>query len=298
MITSATTIAVLGTGLLGRAIAERLQTVGYEVIAFNRTAAKAVSLQTHGIAVVGSAALALSRADCALLLMTDAAAIRSVLFAPECSAALKDKTIIQMGTIGPNESLQIQRDVDQRGGTYLEAPVLGSLAEAKAGTLFVMAGGTEEQFAACSALFRSLSREPRHIGPVGKAAALKLALNHLIAAETLAFAFSFGLIQRSGIPVETFMAILRESALHAPTFDKKLPRLIKRDYHHPNFSTRHLLKDVLLFSQEASACGLTVDALEGLPRILDHAIAKGLGDLDYSALFEVVDPPEPRSPPS
>jgi 3-hydroxyisobutyrate dehydrogenase len=91
------------------------------------------------------------------------------------------------------------------------------------------------------------------------------------------------------------MAILRESALYAPTFDKKLPRLIKRDYRHPNFSTRHLLKDVRLFSQEAAALGLTADALEGLPRILERAIAKGLGDLDYSALFDVVDPPEPGS---
>jgi 3-hydroxyisobutyrate dehydrogenase len=201
-----------------------------------------------------------------------------------------------MGTIGTNESLEIQREVAQCKGTYCEAPVLGSLAEAKAGTLFVMVGGTKEQFATWSPLFRSLSREPRYIGPVGKASALKLALNHLIAAETLAFAFSLGLIQRSGVSVETFMAILRESALYAPTFDKKLPRLIKHDYHHPNFSIRHLLKDVLLFSQEAAARGLAVEALEGMPRILDRAIARGLGDLDYSALFDVVNPPEPGSP--
>jgi 3-hydroxyisobutyrate dehydrogenase len=293
---TSTTIAVLGTGLLGRAIAERLHAVGHTVIAFNRTPTKALPLQSEGIAVVGAAELAVTQADCALLLLTDAAAIRSVLFATGCSPALKGKTIVHMGTIGPDESAQIQRDVEQRGGTYLEAPVLGSLAEAKAGTLFVMVGSTAEQFAAWSPLFRSLSREPRHIGPVGKASALKLALNHLIAAETVAFAFSFGLIQRSGVSVETFMAILRESALYAPTFDKKLPRLIKRDYHHPNFSTRHLLKDVLLFCREAAARGLTVDALEGLPRILDRAIAKGLGELDYSALFEVINPWEPDSP--
>jgi 3-hydroxyisobutyrate dehydrogenase len=201
-----------------------------------------------------------------------------------------------MGTIGPNDSLQIEREVARCGGAYCEAPVLGSMAEAKSGTLFVMVGGTEKQFATWSPVFRSLSREPRHIGPVGKAATLKLALNHLIAAETVAFAFSLGLIQRSGVSVETFMAILRESALYAPTFDKKLPRLIKRDYHHPNFSSRHLLKDVLLFSREAAARGLTVDALDGLSQILERAITKGLGELDYSALFDVVNPPEPGSP--
>jgi 3-hydroxyisobutyrate dehydrogenase len=87
------------------------------------------------------------------------------------------------------------------------------------------------------------------------------------------------------------MAILRESALYAPTFDKKLPRLLKRDYHHPNFSTRHLLKDVRLFCQEAAARGLTTDALEGLPLLLERAITQGLGDLDYSVLFELVNAP-------
>jgi 3-hydroxyisobutyrate dehydrogenase len=291
-----TTIAVLGTGLLGRAIAERLHAVGYTVVAYNRTPTKALPLQTQGIAVVGAADLAVRQADCALLLLTDAAAIRATLLTQACSPALQGKLIIQMGTIGPDESLEIEREIAQCGGAYCEAPVLGSMAEAKSGTLFVMVGGTEKQFVTWSPLFRSLSREPRHIGPVGKAAALKLALNHLIAAETVAFAFSLGLIQRSGVSVDTFMAILRESALYAPTFDKKLPRLIKRDYRHPNFSSRHLLKDVMLFSREAAARGLTVDALDALPQILERAIANGLGDLDYSALFDIVNPPESGSP--
>jgi 3-hydroxyisobutyrate dehydrogenase len=66
--TSSTTIALLGTGLLGRAVAERLHAVGHTVIAYNRTPTKALPLQTQGIAVVGAAELAVSQADCALLL--------------------------------------------------------------------------------------------------------------------------------------------------------------------------------------------------------------------------------------
>ena len=284
------TIALLGTGLLGRAIAERLQAVGHTVIAYNRTATKALPLQAHGIAVVGTPELAVEQAGCVILLLSDAAAIRSVLLSPSCSAVLKGKTIIQMGTISSSESLGIQRAIERCGATYCEAPVLGSLPEAKAGTLFVMVGGTEEQFAGLHPLFRSLGREPRLIGTVGKAAALKLALNHLIAAETSAFALSLGLVQRSGVSIETFMGILRESVLFAPTFDKKLPRLLKRDYHQPNFSTRHLLKDVMLCSEEATGCGLTTSALDGIRAILEQTIAQGLGEVDYSALYETINP--------
>ena len=286
-----TTIALLGTGLLGRAVAERLHTVGHTVIVYNRTAANALPLQKLGIATADTAERAVSQADRTLLLLADAAAIRSTLFTPACAAALYGKPIVQMGTISSSESLQIQREIEHFGGTYCEAPVLGSLAEAKAGTLFVMMGGTAEQFAAWSSVFSSLSRNPRLIGPVGSASALKLALNHLIAAETSAFALSLGLVQRSGVSVDTFMTILRESALYAPTFDKKLPRLLKRDYHSPNFSTRHLLKDVLLVLHEASGRGLTTEGVNGLPLILERAVERGLGDLDYSALFDVVNPP-------
>lgn len=284
------TIALLGTGLLGRAIAERLQSVGHQVTVYNRTTAKALPLQACGITVATQPEQAMAQADCVILMLADAAAIHAVLLTPASLAMLRGKTVIQMGTIAQKESLAIQAEVERAGGFYCEAPVLGSIAEAQAGTLLVMVGGTEEQFAQWGPLFRSLSQEPRLIGPVGKAASLKLALNQLIAAEISAFALSLGLVQRAGIPVETFMALLRESALYAPTFDKKLPRLLTRNYNHPNFSTHHLLKDLELFLTEASGYELTTSSLEGVKPVLKQAIAQGLGNADYTALYEAVNP--------
>jgi 3-hydroxyisobutyrate dehydrogenase len=120
------TIAVLGTGILGRAIAERLQAAGCTVVVFNRTASKALHLQSQGIAVVGSAEMAVRQADCTLLLLADTAAVRSTVLTPPCSAAMNGKTLMQMGTIGPNESLRLQEAIERSGGTYCQAPVLGS----------------------------------------------------------------------------------------------------------------------------------------------------------------------------
>lgn len=284
------TIALLGTGLLGRAIAERLHATHHSVIAYNRTAVRALPLQACGVTVVTLPEQAIAKADVVLLVLADAAAIRSVLLAPAVRKLLRGKTIVQMGTIAPGESTAIQHEVDRSGGTYCEAPVLGSLAEAKAGTLQIMMGGTEEQFIRWAPLFRSLSREPRLIGPVGAAASLKLALNQLIAAEIAAFGLSLALIQRTGVPVDTFMTLLRESALFAPAFEKKLPRLLKRDYHNPNFSTRHLLKDVELFLADATNQRLVVSGLEGIVPILRETIDHGLGELDYSAIYDIINP--------
>ena len=284
------TITLLGTGLLGRAIAERLQSVGHTITVYNRTTIKALPLQACGITVVTRPEQAIAQADCVILMLADAAAIHAVLLTPSSLAVLRGKTVIQMGTIAQEESLALQTEIERAGGSYCEAPVLGSLAEAQAGTLLVMVGGTEEQFTQWGRLLRSLSREPRLIGPVGKAASLKLALNQLIAAEISAFALSLGLIQRAGVPVDTFMAILRESTLFAQAFEKKLPRLLTRDYQHPNFSTRHLLKDTELFLREASAYALTTSSLEGIKPVLERTIAQGHGNSDYSAIFEVVNP--------
>ena len=284
------TITLLGTGLLGRAIAERLQSVGHTVTVYNRTTTKALPLQSCGITVVTRPEEAIAQADCVVLMLADAAAIHAVLLTPASLAVLRGKTVIQMGTIAQDESLTLQAEIERVGGSYCEAPVLGSLAEAQAGTLLVMVGGTEGQFVQWGPLFRSLCREPRLIGPAGKAASLKLALNQLIVAEISAFALSLGLVQRAGVPVDTFMAILRESALFAPAFEKKLPRLLTRDYQHPNFSTRHLLKDAELFLREASGYALTTSSLEGIRPLLERSIEQGLGDSDYSAIFEVINP--------
>ena len=93
-------------------------------------------------------------------MLSDEATIRAVLLTLVLLAVLRDKTVIQMGTIAQEESLALQAEIERVSGSYCEAPVLGSLAEAQVGTLFVMVGGTEEQFVQWGPLFGSLSREP------------------------------------------------------------------------------------------------------------------------------------------
>jgi 3-hydroxyisobutyrate dehydrogenase len=283
-------VAVIGIGLLGRAVAERLQGAGHQVTVYNRTAAKAQPLRSLGITVADSPSQAIRTADCTLLFLADAAAIHSLVLHPESRSALAGRTIVQMGTIGPDESRACDQAITASGGEYVEAPVLGSIAEAGAGSLLVMVGGTDAQLERWKPLFCSLSKEPRLVGPVGHAATLKLALNQLIAAEMAGFALSLALIQQADVPIEHFMSILKHSALFAPTFEKKLPRLQSRDYAQPNFSTRHLLKDIDLFVAVAKDHGLRNTGLEGTRTVVADAIAHGYGDMDYAALYEELRP--------
>ena len=285
-------VALLGTGLLGEAVAERLHAAGHSLSVYNRSVEKTHALRQRGIRIAPTASAAMSKAQVVLLLLADAAAIHAVLFHPCTSAEINGRMVIQMGTIGPSESRSIDAEVTRLGGRYLEAPVLGSITEAKAGTLLIMVGGMPEYYAEWTPLLQILGADVRLIGPVGKAAVMKLALNQLIATEMAAFALSFGLIREGGVDRDTFMDILRKSALYAPMFDKKLPRLAKRQYEQPNFSTRHLLKDVDLFLAAAEQARLSTDGLQGVRSLLTDTIAHGLGEVDYSALYERVDPEE------
>ncbi|WRH69034.1 MAG: NAD-binding protein [Planktothrix sp. GU0601_MAG3] len=111
-----------------------------------------------------------------------------------------------------------------------------------------------------------------------------------MASLTTAFALSLNFVQGQGVDIELFMEILRKSALYAPTFDKKLQRMLEENYQNPNFPTKHLLKDTNLFLKEATSMGLNTSSLEGVRAILEATQTLGKSDEDYSALFAAIKP--------
>lgn len=283
-------LAVIGTGLLGREIAIRLQDRRFAVSAWNRTQDKVNALASVGVTPCASISEALTNCDAALLLLSDAEAIRAVIWPSDGSEqpALADRILIQMGTIAPNESRALDRDIERAGGQYLEAPVLGSLPEARSGRLIVMAGGELGLYERCLPIFEALSEQPQRIGEVGQGAALKLAMNQLIIGLTTTFTYSLGLVRDEGIDVEQFMGLLRQSALYAPTFDKKLDKYLSHEYGQANFPLKHLQKDLGLFRSVAEQSTMDTAPLTSLETILERAVEHGLGDLDYSALYETL----------
>jgi 3-hydroxyisobutyrate dehydrogenase len=277
-------ISLLGTGLMGQALVEHLQAEGQSVTVYNRTAEKVAELEQNGAVAADTAQEALLNNDICILMLSDAVAIHAVLDSID-KDVFKDKLIIQMGTIAPNESRSIQQYVSERQGRYLECPVLGSLPEARSGTLILMAGGSDEDFNVALPLLEIMGKNPRHIGDIGQGATVKLAMNQLIAGLTSSFALSLALVEKEGIETEQFMSIVRDSALYAPTFDKKLDRMLSRDFTLPNFPTKHLAKDTRLFLSVAQQLNLETCALEGISQLLDKTLAQGLADTDYSAIM-------------
>ena len=282
-------IAFFGTGLLGEPMAHRLLKAGYPLIVYNRTAGKTQALKKKGAAVAHIPTEAMQKADVFITMLADFPAIDEVLFSPTASSLpLKGKSLIQMSTISPQESLLLKKRFEEKGGEYMEAPVLGSIPQVKTGTLFILFSGTEDQYNRWENLLKIFGDKIVMFGGVGGASAAKLALNQLIASLTTAFSMSLGYLREKKVDIEKFMAILRESALYAPTFDKKFDKMMRRDFKNPNFPVKHLLKDVDLILAEFSKENIAATPLEGVKKVLVKAIETGESNMDYSALYNAV----------
>lgn len=281
-------LSFIGTGLMGRPMATRLLQAGHEVTVYNRTKEKARPLEALGAKLASSSREAVEASTVVILMVADYPACQAVLFPATDPPDLKGRTVIQMGTISPRQSLELMASVQERGGDYLEAPVLGSIAEAEKGELVVLVGSSEAQFDRFQSILQCFSPRPIHVGAIGQAAAFKLALNQLIASLTAGFAFSLNLIRKRNIPLDLFMDVLRRSSLYAYHFDKKLSRLWEEDYSSPTFPLRLLYKDVGLMIEEGKELGLETDSLEGIFRLLEKGLNLGWGEEDYTAIGSLI----------
>jgi 3-hydroxyisobutyrate dehydrogenase len=284
-------VAFIGTGLMGYPMAERVLAAGHELTVYNRTQEKAEPLARKGARLAHSAHEALAAGECTVFMVRDGSVVRELLCEDGNIPSLGGRTIVQMSTIAPVESIKLMQEVQGAAGDYLEAPVLGSVPQAEQGSLMVMMGGTAGQLDHWGDLLRCFGPEPRLVGPVGHAAALKLAMNQLIGSLSAAFSLSLGMVRRKGIEVELFMDILRQSAFYAPTFERKLPQMLARDFSSPNFPAALLLKDLNLARAEAGGLGLDTAALDGVREIVKKTVEAERGRDDYAALYETIDPP-------
>lgn len=281
-------IAVIGAGLMGGAIAQKLFEHNNQVIAYNRTKEKLNHLKELGVEIADSPVEAVEKSDVVILMLADGNAINSVMNNETILSKVKDKLIIQMGTILPEESLNFQKLFTQNEAEYFEAPVLGSIPQILSESLIVLVGSTKEQFEKYKNIFSSFSKDIYYIGEIGKAAAIKLAFNNLIASLIPAFSLSLGIVKKSNVDVNIFMEILRKSALYAPTFDSKLSFLLSEDFSKANFPTKHLLKDGKLIEKFASQLQLNTKIINALNNVIEEAVNSGFADADYSSVYKAI----------
>ncbi|MCA1833261.1 MAG: NAD(P)-dependent oxidoreductase [Actinobacteria bacterium] len=274
-------VAVIGTGLMGRPIAQRLLDAGYDVTVWNRTAEKMKPLVDAGAIAATSPADAARRAGAVITMVSDPAALQSV---TEDGDGVLDgaTTIIQMSTVGPSAITRLQSKLAS-GTELLDSPVLGSVSEAESGSLRVFVGATPQSFETWSPLLSVLG-SPVRVGGVGSGSAAKLVANSTLFGTLGILGEALELGKHLGLDSGAVFDVLASTPLAAQAQRRRTP--VESGEFPVRFHMSLARKDIGLILDAASDAGADVRLARAAQTWFADAVDAGLGDRDYSAILQ------------
>ncbi|HEV2092342.1 MAG TPA: NAD(P)-dependent oxidoreductase [Rubrobacter sp.] len=282
-------VALLGTGIMGAAMARNLMGAGLEVRAWNRSKEKAEPLEGDGATVFEDPAEAASGADFLLTMLPDADVIEKVVGGGVLSALADRAVWLQMSTVGEGGNERLARLAAENGVAYVDAPVLGTKAPAEQGQLIVLASGPEEVRGRCEPVFGAVGSRTVWLGDAGEGSRLKLVVNNWIVgllgvlAETISFA------RATGVDPQKFLETIEGGPLGLPYAQMKGAMMIEEDFP-TSFSAKLARKDAGLVLDAAEARGLDMTLVRAVAARFDEAIGAGHGEEDVAAVYEAAKP--------
>jgi 3-hydroxyisobutyrate dehydrogenase len=284
-----TTVAVLGTGIMGAAMARNLLSAGMEVRTWNRSREKAEPLEKDGAEVADNPGEAVQGADFVLTMLADADAVEEAVGGDVLSALAEDGVWLQMSTVGEGGNERLFRLATDSGVAYVDAPVLGTKQPAEQGQLIVLASGPEEVRERSEQVFGAVGSKTVWLGEAGEGSRLKLVVNNWIVgilgvlAETIAFANTIG------VDPAKFLETIEGGPLGLPYAQMKGSMMVEEDFP-TSFSANLARKDAGLVLDAAEAHDLRMQITESVAARFDEAIQAGHGEEDMAAVYRVARP--------
>ena len=283
-------IAVLGLGTMGAPMAANLVKAGCEVTVHNRTRAREEPLARLGAARAGSPAAAAAEADVVLSCVSDTPDVERVLFADGSGAVhgLRDGgLVIDCSSIAPAATRRFAERFRAKGVGYVDAPVSGGSEGAVKGTLTIMCGGAEDDFARAEPVLQILGARVTRIGPVGCGQIAKMANQVAISGTFLALAEALTLAYRAGANPERVVTALDGGVAGSWILANRSRKMLNDDY--PlGFRTRLHRKDLGIALDAAREFHVPVPLASLVATLEDALIAQGRGDEDMSNLARFV----------
>jgi 3-hydroxyisobutyrate dehydrogenase len=284
-----TTVAVLGTGIMGAAMSRNLLAAGIKVRAWNRSREKAEPLQKGGAEVVDDPRDAARGADFVLTMLADADVVEEAVGGDVLAALAEGGVWLQMSTVGEGGNERLLRLAADSGVAYVDAPVLGTKQPAEQGQLIVLASGPEEVRERSEEIFSAVGSKTVWLGEAGEGSRLKLVVNNWIVgllgvlAETVAFA------QAIGVDPAKFLETIEGGPLGLPYAQLKGSMMVEEDFP-TSFSANLARKDAALVLDAAEAHDLRMQIAESIMARFDEAIQAGYGEEDMAAVYRTARP--------
>lgn len=277
-------IGMIGLGLLGSALAERLLATGFAVVGYDLDERRRAELaDASGDSAVSAVEVARKCRRIVLSLPTSDV-VASVL--DEIQNDLNPGAIIADTTTGdPAQAADCAVRLSQLNVEYLDATIAGSSAQARAGEVVVMAGGSEEAFAACTDLFGAFSTRMFHVGPPGTGSTMKLIVNLVLGMNRAVLAEGLSLAVSAGLDAEKTLEVLRAGAAYSRVMDTKGRKMLSGDFE-PQARLAQHAKDVELIIALGDRCGSPLPLSKVHRDLLSELMAAGYGEADNSAVIK------------
>ena len=286
-LTSNRRLGIVGLGLLGTALAERVLQHGFTVLGFDTDPQRGEALQRAGGEAAANARVVLERCRRVMMVLPDDGVTRAVL------ASLDDRLtpqhlIVDCTTGDADAAAQLGTSLAARGVGYVDATVSGSSEQARRGEALFMVGGSAADFARSRDLFDALGGRAIHVGPCGAGAKMKLVTNLVLGLNRAALAEGLVLASTFGLDPESTLDVLKASAAYSKAMDAKGAKMIAGDFAPQARLSQHL-KDVRLMLAAAARVDRTLPLSETHRKLLELAESLGCGDLDNSAVLRAVE---------
>ena len=280
-------VAVLGTGIMGAAMARNLLRAGHEVSVWNRDAAKTEPLAADGARRAANPAEAVESADVVLTMLYDAAAVEQVM--RSAAPGLKAGTAwIQSTTVGVQDVPALAKLAAELGLDLVEAPVSGTRAPAEAGQLLVLAAGPEAVRRRVAPVLDAIGARTIWTGEdpaKGSAARLKLVVNSWVIAASNAAGEVVALAEALGVDPQQFLDVIEGGGLDLPYLRTKMDLIMNEGLEPASFAVDTACKDAHLIVEAAIEKGVKLDGAEAFAARLDRVAEQGRAKQDMAAAY-------------
>lgn len=251
-------VAFVGIGKMGLPMAGNILRAGHEVTVYNRTLSRCDPLRDDGATVAASAAEATRDAEVLVTMLADPAAVEEQILADEHVLADAPEGLVwlEMSTVGPSAARRFASRAADDGARMLDAPVSGSVTVAEAAGLVSMVGGDEAALERARPVLEAMTKAHFHLGESGAGAAMKLAVNTMIAATTVAISEALVLAEAAGIERADAYEVIAAGAIGSPFVEYKRTAFLDPDGTPPAFALDLMRKDLRLALEQADAAGL------------------------------------------
>lgn len=276
-----------GIGKMGMPMSRRVLENGYALWVYEPLPENRASVVAQGANVAHSLEDLAEAADVIMLTIPNDAVLRALTLSPGALADLlkPGQILVEMSTVSPELSAEVNDALGNKGVAYLRAPVSGSTVTASSGMLSVMVSGPEEAYRKVEPILACFSSRRFYLGGGEEARYLKLVLNALVGATAALLGEALTLGLKGNLSVETMLNVICESAVASPLIAYKRDLLVNRNFD-PAFSVSQMMKDFDLILGAAKSDHVPMYLASMIRQQYEAAFAEGLAEKDFFVLFE------------